>query len=76
MLKSTLSILAILFLSLPASSAPKKKVCNQLKVTQCQKRTDCTWVKQAKNKKAYCRNKPQAVKGKAIPKKGIKSKTK
>ena len=48
--------ISVLSVAVIAQAAPKKKACNDLKVTQCKKRQDCTWVKKSKNgKAAYCR---------------------
>lgn len=59
--KALLISISTLFISLPGFSA-NKKVCNDLKRTQCTKREDCSWIKKSKKKngsetKAYCRKK-------------------
>lgn len=49
-------VLSLMLTASLAQAAPKKKVCNDLKVTQCRKREDCSWVKKSKDgKKAHCR---------------------
>lgn len=53
-------IVSLLLLSSLAFSAPKKKACKELKISQCKKRPGCTWIKKSKRKdgkvvKAYCR---------------------
>lgn len=60
------TIFSTLLITSP-SLAANKKVCNDLKITQCKKRTDCSWVKKSKGKngtekKAYCRKKPSKKK--------------
>ena len=45
-----------------SNMAEAKKVCKELKVSQCKKRKDCSWVKKSKRKNgqsvsAYCRKK-------------------
>ncbi len=42
------------------SSAPKKKVCNDLKIDRCKERADCIWINESKTKdgkkiKAHCK---------------------
>lgn len=61
MLKMFLALWFV-FGGLSLSAAPKKKACNDLKISQCKKREDCSWIKSAQKKdgkkiKAYCRKK-------------------
>ena len=61
------------FVTFSAFAGSPKKVCNDLKVSQCKKRVDCTWVKKSKkmDRKAYCR-----MTGKKMSKKKSKGKNK
>lgn len=59
----SLTFLLLLFPTL-VHSAPPKKECNDLKVSQCRSREDCRWVKKSKDgKKAHCRKKAGKSKG-------------
>lgn len=62
-MKSMFFTFTFLLIATSAYSAPPKKVCNELKVTQCNNREDCSWIKKSTRKdgtevKAHCRKKP------------------
>ena len=70
MLKKIFVLLVPMMMAMP-SMAAKKKVCNDLKVSQCNKREDCSWIKKSKktDRKAYCRKTGKKAKGKNASKK-------